>query len=112
MPSRDQLLCHNPRHSVQARMMTPRELEEYKSLRATIRERGTARLWIFVSGIAAWAAASLATTAITASPVATVVPLLVLAAVFEAGFAIHIGVERLGRYLQGFFQHDAEARKG
>ncbi len=64
-----------------------------------------------MSGIAAWAAASLATTAITASPVATVVPLLVLAAVFEAVFAIHIGVERLGRYLQVFFETDAEVRK-
>jgi len=28
--------------------MTPRELEEYRALRHTIRERGTARVWIFV----------------------------------------------------------------
>jgi hypothetical protein len=92
-------------------MMMPRELEEYKSLRATVRERGTARIWIFVSGVAAWAAAGLATTAITAPPVATVVPLLVLAAVFEAVFALHIGIERIGRYLQVFFETDAEVRK-
>ena len=30
--------------------MTARELEEYRALRATIRERGTARVWIFVVG--------------------------------------------------------------
>src|SRR5258708_8779206 len=94
MPSRDQLLCHNPRHSVQARMMTPRELEEYKSLRATVRERGTARLWIFVSGIAAWAAARLATPALTASPVPTAVPLLVLPPLFHPVFAIHTTLTR------------------
>ena len=91
-------------------MMT-RELEEYKALRATVRERGTARIWIFVAGIAAWAAASLVTTAIAAPPVATIVPLLVLAAAFEAVFTLHIGVERIGRYLQVFFESDAEVRK-
>ena len=38
--------------------MTPRELEEYRELRSTVRERGTARIWIFVSGVVAWAAAN------------------------------------------------------
>ena len=33
--------------------MTPRELEEYRALRETIRERGTARVWIFVVGLVA-----------------------------------------------------------
>jgi len=91
-------------------MMMPRELEEYKALRATVRERGTARIWIFVTGVVAWAAVSLATAAIAAPPVASIVPLLVVAATFEAIFARHIGVERIGRYIQVFFETDAEVR--
>jgi hypothetical protein len=36
------------------------------------------------------------------------VPLLVLAASFEAVFALHVGVERIGRYLQVFFDDEWE----
>jgi hypothetical protein len=86
--------------------MTPREQEEYTALRATIRERGTARVWIFVAGFVAWAAVVVATTALTSTPVATLLPLLVLAAAFEAVFALHVGVERVGRYIQVFFEED------
>ena len=88
--------------------MTPREQEEYRALRATIRERGTARVWIFALGITAWAALTIATAALSAPPVSTLVPLLVLAASFEAVFALHIGVERIGRYLQVFFDDEWE----
>jgi hypothetical protein len=91
--------------------MTPREQEEYRALRATVRERGTARIWIFVSGLIAWAAATLAIAAQSAPPVATLVPLLVLAAAFEGVFALHVGVERIGRYLQVFFEAEDEARR-
>src|SRR5260370_20946370 len=83
--------------------MTPRELEEYRALRDTIRQRGTARVWIFVAGIAAWAALAL-TPAVSAAPSATLVPLLLLAAAFEAIFALHMGVERIGRYVQVFHE--------
>ena len=38
--------------------MTTREQDEYTELRATIRQRGTARVWIFVGGIAAGSRAS------------------------------------------------------
>ena len=84
--------------------MTSREQDEYCALRATIRERGTARIWLFASGIAAWAAATIATTALATTPLATLLPLIVLAAVFEAIYALHIGVERIGRYLQVFHE--------
>ena len=40
--------------------ITPRELEEYRALRATIAARGTARIWIFVAGLIAWAWSSIA----------------------------------------------------
>jgi hypothetical protein len=86
--------------------MTAREVDEYRELRATIRQRGTARVWIFVAGIAAWAAATIATTALSSTPVATLLPLLVLASVFEAIFALHVGVERIGRYIQVFYEPD------
>lgn len=90
--------------------MTPRELEEYRALRATIRQRGTARVWIFVVGLALWAGLVLATAAIMSVPVATVLPLVVLAGIFEAVFALHTGVERVGRYLQVF--HEASDADG
>jgi hypothetical protein len=80
--------------------MTPREQEEYSALRTTIRERGTARIWIFVVGLIAWAALTTATAALASTPLAVLLPLLVLAATFEAVFALHVGVERIGRYLQ------------
>lgn len=89
--------------------MTPREQDEYSALRATIRERGTARVAIFVAGMTAWAALTVATAALSPTPLATLLPLLVLAAVFEAVFALHIGVERVGRYLQVFYETDRPA---
>src|SRR3954465_15690792 len=69
----NQQLCHNgatirligecppDRQSFRRTLMADRDVEEYKALRATIRQRGTARAWIFVAGLAAWAALTLAT---------------------------------------------------
>ena len=89
--------------------LTPREQVEYTELRATIRQRGTARICIFAAGLAAWGALTIATAALASTPLATLLPLLVLAAVFEAVFALHIGVERVGRYLQVFYDLADEA---
>ena len=80
--------------------MTPREIEEYRALRATIRQRGTAR----VVGLLGWAGLVIATAALATLPIATLLPLLVLAGVFEAILALHVGVERLGRYIQVFHE--------
>jgi hypothetical protein len=88
--------------------MTDRELEEDRALRATILRRGTARVWIFVAGLAAWAALVIGTASLASLPVATLLPLLFLAAVFEAMFALHTGVERVGRYLQVFYEDASE----
>ena len=84
--------------------MTVSEQAEYTALRATIRERGTARVCVFVGGIVAWAAAAMATAALSPAPVSTLLPLIVLASVFEAIFALHVGVERIGRYIQVFHE--------
>ena len=84
--------------------MNPIEQEEYTALRATIQARGTTRVWIFVVAASVWAALTLAMVALTLPPVAALVPLIVLAAAFEAVFALHVGVERIGRYLEVFHQ--------
>jgi hypothetical protein len=83
--------------------MTAREMQEYTELRATIRQRGTARVAIVVAGLAAWAALAIATAALSTSPLAALIPLLALAATFEGAFLLHVGVERIGRYLDVFF---------
>ena len=44
-----------------------------------------------------------AVASLAAIPVATLLPLVLLAACFEAIFALHTGVERIGRYLQVFY---------
>ena len=90
--------------------MTGHEQEEYRALRATIRERGTARVWVFVVGVCAWTALTVATAALASTPLATLLPLVVLAATFEAVLTLHIGVERVGRYLQVF--HEADDQPG
>jgi hypothetical protein len=87
-------------------MLTPREVEEYKALRDTIRERGTTRFWVVVAGMAGWGALALATAEILALPAASVLPLLFLATAFEVVFALHAGVERIGRYIQVFFEEE------
>lgn len=90
--------------------MSSRELEEYIALRATIRERGTTRVWTFLVGLALWSGLVIATAASMALPIATLLPLLVLAGLFEAVYALHVGIERIGRYLQVFHEADEEGR--
>jgi hypothetical protein len=78
--------------------------EEFAALRATIRERGTVRMILLPVSFGLWAAAAVATTAAIQLPVAALLPLLVLAAGFESIYALHINVERIGRYLQVFHE--------
>jgi hypothetical protein len=58
----------------------------------------------------AWAGVAIATSAVITVALSTLVPLIVLAAGFEAAFALYTNVERLGRYLQVF--HEREAATG
>jgi hypothetical protein len=78
--------------------------DEYQALRATIRERGTARMVLLPVIFIGWAATAVATAAVITVAVSTLVPLLVLLAGFEAIFALHVNVERIGRYLQVFHE--------
>ena len=75
-------------------------LEEYRALRATIRERGSLRFLVATLTFSAWAGTLIAVGALLSIPFFALGPLVVLAAGFEVVFAIHVGVERIGRYLQ------------
>ena len=91
--------------------MTPRELEEYRALRDTIRERGTARHWIGLAGIGLWAVLSTTVAVSGAPPVSTLLPLLVLVLTFELVFALHTAVERVGRYVQVFHEDPQDSAR-
>jgi hypothetical protein len=73
-------------------------------MRDTIRQRGTARMVLVPVIFVGWAAAAIATAAVITVAISTLVPLMVLAAGFEAIFALHMNVERIGRYLQVFHE--------
>ena len=75
---------------------------EYAALRATIRERGTARLVIAWLTLTAW---GLAVSRLNWVPVASLVTLFILAAGFEVMFALFLNVERIGRYIEVFHEH-------
>jgi hypothetical protein len=83
---------------------------EYVALRETIRQRGTARMFLVPFVFTAWAGVAIATSAVITVALSTLVPLIVLAAGFEAAFALYTNVERIGRYLQVF--HEREPAEG
>jgi hypothetical protein len=78
--------------------------QEFEALRATIRERGTVRMILLPVTFGLWAGAAIATFAVITLSIGAVLPLLVLAAGFEAIYALHINVERIGRYIQVFHE--------
>ena len=64
-------------------------------------------MWIALVGFLGWAAAILANAALAAIPAATLVPLPFLAVTFEIVFSLHTSVERIGGYVQVFFEDEA-----
>lgn len=85
-------------------------LAEYQALRTTIATRGHLRFGLFAAGLLGWAALLLAVLAWLPQPLLALVPLLVLAGTFEALRGLHFGVERIGRYVQVFYEEGLEAR--
>jgi hypothetical protein len=77
---------------------------EYAVLRQTIAARGTARMILFPLSMLGWAALALTVLTFAQAPVASLYPLAVLVGGFEAIHALHVGVERIGRYLQVFYE--------
>jgi hypothetical protein len=82
-----------------------RELE-YTALRDTIRERGSLRMCAILIALVAWGALAIGLLAAQLTGAATMVPLVVLASGFEVSFFIHTGVERVGRYIQVFYEEE------
>jgi hypothetical protein len=78
---------------------------EFAILRQTIATRGTARMVLFPVTMLGWAALALVVLMFSEAPVAVLLPLAVLVGGFEAIHALHVGVERIGRYLQVYFEN-------
>jgi hypothetical protein len=79
---------------------------EFAALRDTVRVRGSLRAIILLAGVGTWAALLIAVLAWLPNPVASAVPLVVLLATLEVLRTLHLGVERIGRYIQVFFEED------
>jgi Flp pilus assembly protein TadB len=77
---------------------------EFSILRDTVRSRGNLRPMVLLAGVAVWAAVLVAVLAWLPNPVASAVPLVVLLTTLEVLRTLHLGVERIGRYLQVFFE--------
>ena len=60
---------------------------------------------LFPVTIIAWASLALIVLTFAEAPVASLFPLAVLAGGFEAIHALHAGVERIGRYLQVYYEN-------
>ena len=75
------------------------EIEEYRQLRATVRERGSLRVVLFLTTIAVWAVVAGLVGTFLSLPLASLLPLILLMAGFEAVHQLHIAVERIGRYV-------------
>jgi len=81
---------------------------EYAELRRTIAIRGTVRAALVPITFVGWAGLALVLVLFSELPVASLYTLAVLAAGFEAVHALHVGVERIGRYLQVCYEEAGE----
>ena len=80
------------------------QLEEFRQLRTTIRERSTARVVVSFITFVSWGVLALVVRHSTESMAYGLVPLVVLAVGFELVFALHVSVERIGQYLTVFHE--------
>lgn len=77
---------------------------EFTALRTTIASRGTVRMVLVPVIVIGWAALAIVVVLFGDLPVAALPPLAILVGGFEAINALHVGVERIGRYLQVFYE--------
>lgn len=89
--------------------MTEHSPQEFRALRDAIAARAVWRSVLALIGLGLWAAILTATLIALPYPVVAVVPLLVLVATFEVIRPLHVGAERIGRYLQVFHEEAASA---
>jgi hypothetical protein len=81
---------------------------EFAALRTAISTRGTVRVVITILTITIWASLTLVLALFSDLPLAVLVPYAVLFAGFEAIHALHVSVERIGRYLQVYYERDPD----
>ena len=94
-----------------APLMERQRPTEYLVLRQTIAQRGSLRPILVLIGLAIWAVTLIAVLALLPYPVAAAIPLLILIATFEVIRPLHFGAERIGRYLQVFYEEDGDAAR-
>jgi hypothetical protein len=73
---------------------------EFAALRQTIATRGTARAALLVVAVVAWGALASVQGLFADLPLLALIPLVVLGSGFEAVWGLHVGVERIGRFIQ------------
>jgi len=78
--------------------------EEFRVMRETIALRGTVRMVLVPIALFGWALLAGSLLAPGTSPIPSVFSLLVLVAAFEAVHALHVGVERIGRFIQVYYE--------
>jgi hypothetical protein len=81
---------------------------EYTALRQTIASRGTTRMVLLPVTIIGWSSLTLILLLFNGPPVGAALTLAVLAGGFEGIHALHVGVERIGRYLQVYYEGSHE----
>jgi hypothetical protein len=81
---------------------------EFTVLRQTIATRGTARVVLLPLTFLGWSILGGTLLLWSDLPVASLFSLAVLVAGFEAIHALHVGVERIGRYVQVFYEFSSD----
>jgi hypothetical protein len=81
---------------------------EFLVLRKTIATRGTVRMALLPLTFVGWSITALGLLFSAGIPIAAVFSLAILAAGFEAIHALHVGVERIGRYLQAYYETSSD----
>ncbi len=84
---------------------------EYRILRETIAVRGSLRPVLALAGLGMWSVVLTAVLVWIPFPVATIIPLLVLVVTFEVIRPLHFGSERIGRYIQVFYEEDGQPER-
>ncbi len=78
---------------------------EFTVLRRTIATRGTVRMVLFPITMIGWATLALTVLVLSEAPIAVLFPLAALVGGFEAIHALYVGVERIGRYIQVYYEN-------
>jgi hypothetical protein len=81
---------------------------EFIVLRQTISSRGTTRMVLLPVTLLGWSAIGCLLLFVSELPVASLFSLAVLVAGFEAVHALHVGVERIGRYVQVYYEASSD----